>query len=426
MGNKYKDKSKRKLSTGKTLDTLLVSTQNIRRNIGRRSLTSRLIVFILAFILVKIFKPQIDRFRNPKQEAYVQIGNSNNQLTDKSSEENFLSIDPAAISANGELDSIQKQWNELEEEAKTLESQLSDSPSEQHDTNGNPLRLMDDADLPRGAPSQDNFAFIDDSVDDKDVTFREKILKVTNRTVYIKEVVPRVFYSTNNLNGGVSRLTVVIFHDRSDHKDSIFMGSCCTDLWSRLGTLNRIAKEGHKVIAIDLPGYGKSAAARNVDYVVYQFFTRLEQVLKLDKYVVIVPGFTTRLLVPYYFRRSKLLQGMMIIAPPQVLSRSLQIIGSTGSITQTQTDDSDPKGLDTFDIETQVIYEKNDHDAAGLWEDYLKRLQKGSKIEIDVSQSPPTALSQQIPLEKRTQYFYMVDPKLFHEKLVAFLFKVNL
>lgn len=163
-------------------------------------------------------------------------------------------------------------------------SPLSDSPSEQRDANGDRIRLMDDADIPRGAPSQDNFEFIDDSVDDKDVTFREKTLKVTNRTVYIKEVVPRGFYSTNNLDGGVSRLTVVIFHDRSDHKDNIFMGSCCTDLWTRLGTLNRIAKEGHKVIAIDLPGYGKSASARNVDYVVYQFFTRLEQVLKLDKY----------------------------------------------------------------------------------------------------------------------------------------------
>ena len=103
----------------------------------------------------------------------------------------------------------------------------------------------------------------------------------------------------------------------------------------------------------------------------------------------------------------------MIVAPPQVLSRSLQIIGSTGSITQTQTDDSEPKGLDTFDVETQVIYEKSDHDAAELWDEYLNRLQKGSKIEIDVSQSPATSLSQQIPLEKRTGKIFNNMKKIF-------------
>ena len=64
--------------------------------------------------------------------------------------------------------------------------------------------------------------------------------------------------------------------------------------------LHRIAQTGHRAVAVDLPGYGHSLQSKSVDYIVYQFFLKLEQVLKLDQYIAVVPGMTQRLLIPYY------------------------------------------------------------------------------------------------------------------------------
>lgn len=138
-----------------------------------------------------------------------------------------------------------------------------------------------------------------------DVNIREREIKIVNRTVYLKEAIPKGFWNPEaKIESGQPRMTIVIFHDRDLQRDTSAeradSKNCCSEMWNSLGTLQALAQTGHRVIAVDLPGYGHSFKSKTVDYVVYQFFLKLEQVLKLDQYISIVPGSTTRLLIPYY------------------------------------------------------------------------------------------------------------------------------
>jgi len=84
------------------------------------------------------------------------------------------------------------------------------------------------------------------------------------------------------------------------------------DTWRELGTLEVLAKAGHRAIAVDLPGYGRSPQAR-VDHDAW--LGRLLAKLSPHKSVVVSPSMSGRFSLPLATGDPQKLAGFVPIAP---------------------------------------------------------------------------------------------------------------
>ncbi len=82
--------------------------------------------------------------------------------------------------------------------------------------------------------------------------------------------------------------------------------------WQGLGTIDLLAKAGYRVIAIDLPGFGKSPN-RRVD--ARSFGVELLAHLGIDRVVVVSPSMSGRFSLPLVRQHPKRLAGYVPIAP---------------------------------------------------------------------------------------------------------------
>lgn len=82
--------------------------------------------------------------------------------------------------------------------------------------------------------------------------------------------------------------------------------------WKRIGTLDRLAKEGFHAIAIDLPGFGASPPGPPLD------LARFIADAKLEKPVVVAPSMSGRVALPFLTDHPEQLAGFVAVAPVEL------------------------------------------------------------------------------------------------------------
>lgn len=87
------------------------------------------------------------------------------------------------------------------------------------------------------------------------------------------------------------------------------------ETWRKTSTISVLASAGYRVIAVDLPGYGKSPRAR-VDQ--NTFLEQLLAGLTKRKAVIISPSMSGRFSMPLLTSSSKRLAGFVAVAPVSI------------------------------------------------------------------------------------------------------------
>jgi abhydrolase domain-containing protein 14 len=99
--------------------------------------------------------------------------------------------------------------------------------------------------------------------------------------------------------GPADGLPVLLLHGARFHSGT----------WKQLGTLDRLAKEGFRAIALDLPGYGASKPGPPLDLA--QFVADA----KLDKPVVLAPSMSGDVALPFVTAHPDRVAGFVAVAP---------------------------------------------------------------------------------------------------------------
>jgi len=82
--------------------------------------------------------------------------------------------------------------------------------------------------------------------------------------------------------------------------------------WEKLGTLSVLAQAGFRAIAVDLPGYGKSKAARIAPG---KFLEALLPALDVDRAVIVSPSMSGRVSFPFLLAHPERVAGFVPVAP---------------------------------------------------------------------------------------------------------------
>jgi pimeloyl-ACP methyl ester carboxylesterase len=99
--------------------------------------------------------------------------------------------------------------------------------------------------------------------------------------------------------GPADGLPVLLLHGARFHSGT----------WKQLGTLDRLAKEGFRAIALDLPGYGASKPGPPLDLA--QFVADA----KLEKPVVLAPSMSGDVALPFVTAHPDRVAGFVAVAP---------------------------------------------------------------------------------------------------------------
>ena len=99
--------------------------------------------------------------------------------------------------------------------------------------------------------------------------------------------------------GPADGLPVLLLHGARFHSGT----------WKQLGTLDRLAKEGFRAIALDLPGYGASKPGPPLDLA--QFVADA----KLEKPVVLAPSMSGDVALPFVTTHPDRVAGFVAVAP---------------------------------------------------------------------------------------------------------------
>jgi pimeloyl-ACP methyl ester carboxylesterase len=85
-----------------------------------------------------------------------------------------------------------------------------------------------------------------------------------------------------------------------------------SNTWQELGTLDLLASEGFRVVALDLPGFGKSEPWQ---FDRSTFLEQLLPVLEIGRPVVLAPSMSGAVTFPLLERRPELVSGFIGVAP---------------------------------------------------------------------------------------------------------------
>ena len=97
------------------------------------------------------------------------------------------------------------------------------------------------------------------------------------------------------------------------------------ETWRELGTLELLAREGYRAIALDLPGYGASEASETP---ADQLLASLVPLLSDRPVVVISPSMSGRFSFPFVIRRPSYLAGYVPVAPAGIEAHLKSVEGS--------------------------------------------------------------------------------------------------
>lgn len=153
--------------------------------------------------------------------------------------------------------------------------------------------------------------------------------------------------------------------------------------WQEIGTLKLLAEQGYHVVAVDLPGYGKSErrSGSNID-----FLLQIMAVLNLNKPVLVSPSMSGNYSLPFVAKKSDRLSGFVPIAP----------VGITIFTQQVQ----------AIELPTLIIWGSNDNIVPIEQADELLKVLPNAEKFI---------------LEKAGHACYMLSTKEFHEHLIKFV-----
>jgi abhydrolase domain-containing protein 14 len=156
--------------------------------------------------------------------------------------------------------------------------------------------------------------------------------------------------------------------------------------WEKLGTLGVLARAGFRAVAVDLPGFGQSTAAR-VDP--DRFLAALLPALGLHRPVIVSPSMSGRFSFPYVSAHPESVAGFVPVAPVGAAEYAKRLHGSS--------------------VPTLVVWGERD-----------------SVFPVALAWSLADAFSDArvLVLPGARHPAYLDRPELFHRELVAFVQRV--
>jgi abhydrolase domain-containing protein 14 len=92
--------------------------------------------------------------------------------------------------------------------------------------------------------------------------------------------------------------------------------------WLEIGTYERLADHGFRVVGLDLPGYGRSEKA---DVSQESFLAEVLPVLQIKKPVVVSPSMSGGYTFPFVLRHPELASGFVAVAPAGIRQHESQL-----------------------------------------------------------------------------------------------------
>ena len=113
---------------------------------------------------------------------------------------------------------------------------------------------------------------------------------------------------------------------KSEEKTILFLhgASFSSQTWLELGSIELLAQQGYRVIAVDLPGYGKSEKITGDRA---NFLLTFFQELNLTKTVIVSPSMSGNYSLPFVAKYAELLSGLVAVAPVAISRFSQQLRG---------------------------------------------------------------------------------------------------
>ncbi|MGB3536179.1 MAG: alpha/beta hydrolase [Microcoleaceae cyanobacterium] len=94
--------------------------------------------------------------------------------------------------------------------------------------------------------------------------------------------------------------------------------------WKDLGTLKRFSNQGYRVIALDLPGYGKSDRISTYQA---EVLPKVFEKLNLTGAILVSPSMSGTYSLPFLVEHTQQLQGFVAVAPVGIMKMSQKLKG---------------------------------------------------------------------------------------------------
>ena len=153
--------------------------------------------------------------------------------------------------------------------------------------------------------------------------------------------------------------------------------------WLDLGTIDFFAIRGYRVLAVDLPGFGKS---KSIDGDKEKFLVDLFAALNIEKPVILSPSMSGRFTYPFLCRNPGLVRGFIPVAPALTAEYASE--------------------LADFELPTLIVWGEKDTVFPSKQADLLQR-------------SIPN--SEKLVLEGAGHACYLDKPEQFHIAILEFL-----
>jgi pimeloyl-ACP methyl ester carboxylesterase len=100
--------------------------------------------------------------------------------------------------------------------------------------------------------------------------------------------------------------------------------SFSSQTWQEIGTLTLLSNQGHRVIAVDLPGFGQSGrTAGDIENFLVEFL----EAVKLEHPVLVSPSMSGRYSLPVVANEPDKLSGFVAVAPVGIANFDKQLAG---------------------------------------------------------------------------------------------------
>jgi pimeloyl-ACP methyl ester carboxylesterase len=160
-------------------------------------------------------------------------------------------------------------------------------------------------------------------------------------------------------------------------------GRFTSETWRDLGTINRFAISSVRVVAVDLPGFGRSPGTTVAPN---EFLARFIEELDLKRPVVVSPSMSGRFSLPLMALRPELVGGFVPVAPVAIDVFAARLAGS--------------------EVPTLIVWGENDYSMPLSEADKLSEAFVNSRLLVVPGASHPC---------------YLDEPELFHAELLAFI-----
>lgn len=164
-------------------------------------------------------------------------------------------------------------------------------------------------------------------------------------------------------------------------------GRFSAETWRNIKTIQALVQAGYRVVAVDLPGYGKSPAS-SVDRKL--FLAMLIDKLSISKPVLVSPSMSGRYSLPLITSNPEILSGFVAVAPVGIMAYQQQ--------------------LSIVSIPTLAIWGEKDTVIPPSHADILvKKIKNCQKFVIQNAKHP----------------CYLDDPDAFHRALLTFIGRIK-